>query len=69
VTLVLNSYKDFNLDPGLMARLYRYAGEVHEESGEAERALQHYEIALSHDPKVGLKRKVDKLKKKIDNFS
>jgi hypothetical protein len=58
--------KDFNLDPGLLARLFRYAGEIYEESGEVESALQHYEIALTHDPKVGLKRKVDKLKK--NNF-
>jgi len=55
--------KDVRDDTGTNARALRMAGEIHEMLGELHLAIEKYERALSLDPKVGVKRKLQKLKK------
>lgn len=47
------------------AKAYRFLGEAYELMSELEKAIENYERALSIDPKVGIKRYLDSLKKKI----
>ena len=47
------------------ARVYRIIGEIYYNYGKKDEALKNFEIALSNDPKVGVKRLYDNLKKNI----
>jgi tetratricopeptide (TPR) repeat protein len=47
------------------AKAYRFIGEAYELMSLFEKAIENYERALSIDPKVGIRRYVDSLKKKI----
>ena len=48
-----------------LAKAHRLYGEIFEIQGNDEEALLHFEKALSYDEKVGVKNKVNKLKKKF----
>ncbi|WP_239806600.1 VRR-NUC domain-containing protein [Croceicoccus hydrothermalis] len=45
------------------ARAFRLLGELHETEGEPEKAIKAYDDALRLDPKVGVARRVEKLRK------
>jgi len=45
------------------ARAFRLLGELHESEGEPEKAIKAYDDALLIDPKVGVARRVEKLRK------
>jgi tetratricopeptide (TPR) repeat protein len=45
------------------ARAFRLLGELHETEGEPEKAIKAYDNALTLDPKVGVARRVEKLRK------
>lgn len=49
-------------DPATKAKALRLAGEIHEVRGCTEKAIQVYERALGLDSKVGIKRRLQKLK-------
>jgi hypothetical protein len=49
--------------PNEQAKVYRTMGEVFEVLGERSKAAEHYERALRLNPKVGVRRKLDALKK------
>ncbi len=51
--------------PDVEAKAYRAMGEVHEAINELEAALRLYRAALQRDPKVGVKRKVETLQRKL----
>jgi tetratricopeptide (TPR) repeat protein len=44
------------------ASIYRKLGEIYESQYEIEQAIKHYEIALHCNPKVGVKKKLEKLR-------
>ena len=50
--------------PNEKASVYRTIGEVHEALGKIDDAIKNYEIALQINPKVGVKRRLNALKKK-----
>ncbi len=45
-------------------RIYRLIGEYHEANNNIEQTIANWERAISINPKVGIKRKLDKLKGK-----
>ena len=49
--------------PNEKAAVYRTLGEVKESLGETSDAIHDYELALELNPKVGIKRHLDMLKK------
>lgn len=51
-----------NISGYTTAKVHRLIGEIYFEHDKKEEALENFEIALSYDPKVGVKRKYDKLK-------
>jgi tetratricopeptide (TPR) repeat protein len=51
--------------PTWQARAWKLRGLCHEAIAEVSYALQAYERALALDPKVGVKRKVDQLRKLV----
>jgi hypothetical protein len=55
--------KEVRDDAGTNARALRMAGEIHEAVGELHLAIEKYESALGLDPKVGVKKKLQQLKK------
>ena len=50
--------------PNEKASVYRTIGEVHEALGKIDDAIKNYELALQINPKVGVKRRLNALKKK-----
>jgi tetratricopeptide (TPR) repeat protein len=57
--LLKASKKDVSLPT--KARIHRMIGEIYYNYGKTDEALKNFEIALSYDPKVGIKRLYDKL--------
>ncbi len=55
---------DQQLDTNQQARALRYRGEIAEHRGDAAGAIQFWERALELNPKVGIKRKLQALKKR-----
>lgn len=47
------------------ARAYRLLGELHEGEGELAKAIQAYDEALTLDPKIGVARRADKLRRQM----
>lgn len=47
------------------ARAYRLLGELHEQAGEIPQAVKAYDAALTIDPKVGVARRVEQLRKTL----
>ena len=47
------------------ARAYRLLGELHEQAGEISQAVKAYDKALTIDPKVGVARRVEQLRKTL----
>ena len=47
------------------ARAYRLLGELHEQAGEISQAVKAYDEALTIDPKVGVARRVEQLRKTL----
>lgn len=47
------------------ARAYRFLGEMYEAEGEREKAITAYDEALTLDPKIGVARRADKLRKQM----
>lgn len=54
--------KEIQSDLKTMARALRMAGEIHEKIGELNLAVEKYQSAIKLDPKVGVKRKIQRLK-------
>lgn len=44
------------------AKIHRKIGEIYERFNKKEKTIEHFEKAIEHDPKVGVKRKLSKLK-------
>jgi len=44
------------------AKIHRKIGEIYERFDKREKTIEHFEKAIEHDPKVGVKRKLSKLK-------
>ena len=47
------------------AQAYRYVGEIYEAIDNLSEAVKNYELALKIDPKIGIKRRLNLLKKQI----
>lgn len=60
--------RGFENNPGAKAIAFRVQGEVYDLKGELDKAKEKYELALALDPKVGVKRRLDSLKKEISTF-
>lgn len=60
---ILSEGKVFS--PAWNAMVHRLAGEAHEYLGHLDTALAQYDEALTLDPKVGVKRKADALRKRL----
>lgn len=58
-----------NSEPAYPAKIHRYIGEIDEYKKEYLSAIQNYEQAITYDPKVGVKRKLLILQKKVDSFN
>ncbi len=58
-----NSLNDY---PNEQAKAHRIIGEIYEKLGDLRLAIQEYELAIKLNPKVGLKRQLEKLKKMPD---
>jgi len=54
-----------NISVKTKAKSHRMMGEIYYKNGDNELAVEHFEKALSYNPKVGVKRLYDKLKKNI----
>ncbi len=54
---------NLNKYPNEQAKAYRVIGEVYETLGDVSMAIEMYEKAIKLDPKVGVKRQLEKLKK------
>lgn len=50
------------------AKAFRFIGEAYELMSELEKAKENYERALCIDPKIGIKRHLESLKKKISHY-
>lgn len=51
--------------PNWKAKVHRALGELWEQRNEDHKALEHYELALSLDSRIGVKRKIGALRKKL----
>ena len=56
--------RSFAGEPGYLASAHRLKGEIHEAMGERQPAIAAYERALDLNPKVGVKNRLKKLKKR-----
>jgi hypothetical protein len=63
VTDIIELTNHVEADDQLRARTYRLLAELHEANNDLAPALDYYQTALSLDDKVGVKRKITKLKK------
>ena len=65
---LLNQALKYGFDnyPTEEANVYRTIGEVNESLGKIEEAIKNYEVALQINPKVGIKRRLNSLKKKVN---
>lgn len=61
----INRIIDESENKNYLAKAHRLYGEIFEIQGNEKEALMHFEKALSYDEKVGVKNKVNKLKKKL----
>ena len=62
--LAIESYKmALIFDPRHIAKIYRKLGEIYEYLYETDEAILNFEMALKHNKNIGVKRKLDKLKK------
>ncbi|NLE01617.1 MAG: hypothetical protein GX640_17270 [Fibrobacter sp.] len=52
-----------NADKAYSAKIYRYIGEIDEYLKDFSKAIANYEMAINYDPKIGVKRKLQALKK------
>ncbi|MGB4752013.1 MAG: tetratricopeptide repeat protein [Fervidobacterium sp.] len=52
----------YGLSENTQARIHRNIGEIYYKRGQNSKAIEHFEIAVSLNPKVGVKRLLDKLK-------
>jgi len=53
---------DKGVSENTQARIHRNIGEIYYKRGQNSKAIEHFEIAVSLNPKVGVKRLLDKLK-------
>ncbi len=58
-----------SLEPEHKAYIYRKLGEAYESQYKIDQAIENYEMALHCNPKVGVKRKLDKLNKHAQDYS
>jgi hypothetical protein len=56
--------KEIHGDTKMTAQAFRITGEIHEAAGDFRQAIEKYERATALDSKIGVKRKLEKLKKK-----
>ena len=52
-----------DIDDKTRASVYRYIGEIHHLQGDIPKAIEHFEIAINLDSKVGVKRLLNTLRK------
>jgi hypothetical protein len=53
--------------PQNLARCHRVLGKLHDQAGDSLAALAQFDLALALDPKVGIKRRADQLRKKLQS--
>lgn len=51
--------------PYFLAKAHRRTGDIYELMGEKDKTIIHYEQALKHNPQIGLKKKLQKLKSEL----
>jgi len=65
VYLLLTNALERNISDSYKAKVHRCLGEVIESKGDAVEALKQYKMAIKYDPKVGVKRALDRLEKAL----
>lgn len=71
IIILINNALDKGVDKypkAHKAQVYRWIGEIYEKLKNIDEAIKNYEIALMIDPKVGIKRRLNLLKKRINEI-